>query len=362
MVLENSINPGRHGILSIYQALKKIWCPTLLLYFLAASTVNMATLAKPAYPVVAYLQGGKTIDFSSLAWADITHIAEAFAHVRADGTIRNSKRSGLVSMAHSRNVRCILSLGGMGDSNENWRHAIGANQDAFIKNIMDYIISNNYDGVDVDWEFPRKQDLDPFTAFMIKLSAAVHVTKGYDDKPKEIMFCICEAPDSNGGYNYPALGKIVDYGILMTYNSLPLAEKASQTALGLGFPAEKILIGLGLFDSTGTSTVIRVINEGNYIDYDENLEVARYYYKGTTVSVNTARSIRARLKWAFSRPTPFPGVAVWQASYAYPSADKSAADLWSAIGGGYLSPSESQSATPSIGAKVLDKADIEGKK
>jgi len=334
----------------------------LLFFLLTVPTMNMAATGKPAYPVVAYLQGGKNIDLSKLAWDDITHIAEAFAHVRADGTIKNRKRDGLVSMAHSRNVRCILSLGGMGDSNENWRQAIGLNQDAFIKNITDYIVANNYDGVDVDWEFPQAQDLDTFTVFMIKLSAAVHATKGYDGKPKEIIFCICEAPESNGGYNYPELGKTVDYGILMSYNCLPLAEKASQTLLALGFPAKKTLIGLGLFDSTGTSTVVRVINEGNYTGYDENLEVAGYYYKGATVTVNTARSIRARLKWAFSRPTPFPGIAVWQATYAYPLADKSAADLWSAIGGGYMSQSEPRSATPSAGDKVLDKADVEGKK
>ncbi len=322
---------------------------------------NMAAQEKPAYTVVVYLQGGKNIDIGSLAWNDMTHIAEAFAHVRADGTIINRKREGLVSMAHNRGVRCILSIGGMGDSNENWRQAIGLNQDAFVKNIMDYITANNYDGVDVDWEFPQAQDLDTFTGFMIKLSVAVHSTKGYYGKPKEIMFCICEAPESNGGYNYPSLGKIVDYGILMSYNYLPLAEKASQILLDLGFPAKKTLIGFGLFDNTGTSTAVRVINEGNYIGYDENMESAGYYYKGATVTVNTARSIRARLKWAFSRPTPFPGIAVWQATYAYPSSDKSAADLWSAIGGGYVSQTEPQSLTASAGKKALDKVDVEGK-
>jgi GH18 family chitinase len=319
-------------------------------------------MAKPAYPVVVYIQGGKSIDLSSLAWDDMTHIDEAFAHVHADGTIKSRKRDGLVSMAHGRNVRCILSLGGMGDSNENWRQAIGPNQDAFIKNIMDYLIVNNYDGVDVDWEFPREQDMDPFTIFMTKLSTSVHATKGYDGKPKEIMFCICEAPDSNGGYNYPGLGKIVDYGILMSYNSLPSVERSSQTVLNLGFPAEKLLIGLGLFDSTGTNTVTRVINEGKYNDYDENQEVAIYYYKGTTVTVNTARSITARLKWVFSRPTPFPGIAVWQATYAYPLSEKSAADLWSAIGGGYMSESAPQSATSSAESNALDKTDIDAKK
>ncbi|GEM_PF-5775789 len=344
--LFNSVIPWRHAIPNIYQPFKKIWCPSLLLFFLAVPAVNMSAMAKPAYPVVVYLQGGNNIDLSGLAWDDMTHIDEAFAHVRADGTIKNRKRSGLVSIAHSRNVRCVLSLGGMGDSNENWRQAIGVNRDVFIKNIVDYLTVNNYDGVDVDWEFPREQDLDNFTVFMIKLSAAVHATMGYDGKPKEILFCICEAPDSNGGYNYTDLGKTVDYGVLMSYNGLPAVEKASQTVLNLGFPAGKILIGLGLFDNTGTNTVMRVINEGNYIGYDESQEAAQYYYKGITVSVNTARSISARIKWAFSRPTPFPGIAVWQATFAYPPSDKSAADLWSAIGGWHLSASGPQSVTP----------------
>ncbi len=302
----------------------------------------MAAPAKPSYPVVVYLQGGKSIDVGRLAWGDMTHVAEAFAHARADGTLSHRKRKGLVSMAHSRNVRCMLSIGGMGDSNEDWRMAIGANQDAFVKNIVEYITMNDYDGIDVDWEFPREQDMVNFTSFMTKLSAAVHAVNGYDGKPKEVMFCICEAPGSNGGYDYPSLGKIVDYGILMSYNSLPSAQAASQSAMELGFPAEKMLIGLGLFDSTGTSSVLRVMNEGSYIGYDESQETGSYYYKGATVTVNTPQSIRARLKWVLNRAVPFPGIAVWQATYAYPPTDKTAAELWDAIGGGEVAVDEAR--------------------
>jgi GH18 family chitinase len=304
----------------------------LISVFITAAAACLT--AKPPYLVIAYLLNGKNVNNSQLSWNDMTHVMDAFANPGPDGSFHARARNGLASEAHHNNTRCILSFGGVGDSDINWRGATSLkNQDTFIKNIMDFVSANAYDGVDIDWEFPGIKDKAAFTGFMTKLSKALHAVNGFDGKPLELMFCICPVMDYNKGYDFSALAKVVDAGIMMSYVPLKTAADSVQSAETLGFPADKMLMGIALFDgNTGTYTVKKILEGGTYINYDEAQAEASYYYNNLTLTVNTPRAVKERIKWAFDRPYPLLGIALWQASYAYPPTDKSVADIWAVVG------------------------------
>lgn len=58
----------------------------------------------------------------------------------------------LVSRAHTSGTKALLMLGGMGDGVGFLRSSSDAIRPTFVKNLVDYLIAHDYDGVDLDWE------------------------------------------------------------------------------------------------------------------------------------------------------------------------------------------------------------------
>lgn len=55
-------------------------------------------------------------------------------------------------------VKVLLSLGGAIDSADGKYSKLvrsKSSRDAFVKQATDYIVKNNFDGLDLDWEFPK---------------------------------------------------------------------------------------------------------------------------------------------------------------------------------------------------------------
>lgn len=59
----------------------------------------------------------------------------------------------LVKRAHDSNIKALLMLGGDGGDGVGFlRSTTDAVRPAFVRNIVDYLVAHDYDGVDVDWE------------------------------------------------------------------------------------------------------------------------------------------------------------------------------------------------------------------
>jgi chitinase len=87
-----------------------------------------------------------------------THLCHAFLDANEDGSIRPNKscpNQQLVTDAHKSGVKVILSLGGWGWDKQ--FTAIVSEQESlnrFINAVMTIIEKFDYDGMDVDWEYP----------------------------------------------------------------------------------------------------------------------------------------------------------------------------------------------------------------
>jgi chitinase len=91
-----------------------------------------------------------------------THLCHAFIVADEDGTIRPNRSCPsreLVADAHQANVRVLISLGGWG-----WDKQFAAivskpeSEDRYVMAVMTIVDEYDYDGIDLDWEYPDTKD------------------------------------------------------------------------------------------------------------------------------------------------------------------------------------------------------------
>ena len=132
--------------------------------FLAAMLVSLpATRTTPAAPgddkstgrvFVGYLYGQpRNINFRLY-----THLCHAFLVADGEGNIQKSRNvpsRELTGEAHKAGVKVLLSLGGWGWDKQFASIVSRAEaEDRYVKAVMDVVDGSDYDGIDLDWEYP----------------------------------------------------------------------------------------------------------------------------------------------------------------------------------------------------------------
>ncbi|EFA10488.1 chitinase 10 isoform X1 [Tribolium castaneum] len=126
----------------------------------------------------------------------------------------------------SRGVKVLIALGGWNDSAGNkYSRLVNDPQAraAFIAHVLAFIEEWNFDGLDLDWEYPKcwqvdcnkgpDSDKEAFAAFVRELSAAF--------KPKNLLLSAAVSPSKaviDAGYDVPALSQYLDWIAVMTYD------------------------------------------------------------------------------------------------------------------------------------------------
>jgi chitinase len=126
---------------------------------LAGRPSGAAPGAKPKDKVfVGYLFGSvRGIDYRLY-----THICHAFQTADADGKLRKERNvpsPTLTTEAHKAGVKVLVSLGGWG-----WDQQFASivarpeAEDRYVKGVMQLVENADYDGIDLDWEYPDTKD------------------------------------------------------------------------------------------------------------------------------------------------------------------------------------------------------------
>jgi chitinase len=96
----------------------------------------------------------------------------------------------LIARAHAAGTRALLMVGGMGDGDGFIASTDAARRPTFVKNLVDYLVAHDYDGVDIDWEDqihgPTEQG--QLIALLRELRAAANARPRYQNKPVLITF------------------------------------------------------------------------------------------------------------------------------------------------------------------------------
>lgn len=96
---------------------------------------------------------------NSIDLAKLTHLNIAFANPNASGALvvsgaSNASVTTVVNASHARNVKVLLSIGGAGAPGNNYRTAFSnsTNMTNFVNSCVNYAVTYNLDGIDVDIE------------------------------------------------------------------------------------------------------------------------------------------------------------------------------------------------------------------
>ena len=171
--------------------------------------------------VVGYytMWGKSTLPVSAVQFDKITHINHAFAWPTASGGITSDPiivDTALIGAAHRAGRKILISLGGA-SSSTNFSTVVGdtARRHAFVRNLVNYVVNNHYDGADLDWEGPANAaDSINDVALMRELREAFDAA----DSALLLTMAIGSSPYGGRWRDYDSLNTYVDWFNVMTYD------------------------------------------------------------------------------------------------------------------------------------------------
>lgn len=142
-------------------------------------------VADKSFKRVAYTYHNAAVgSFDTTKLEYITHLHFAFLNPKEDGTLNaltnHTNFEQLNKLAKKHNVKTAISIQG----NESTFRNISANKETrskLVKSLVDFVVFNNLDGVDLDWEYPRaNQGSDiTFELFAKELATELHAWHKY---------------------------------------------------------------------------------------------------------------------------------------------------------------------------------------
>jgi spore germination protein len=189
----------------------------------------------------------------------LTHVSPWFYSLNASAQVMGNDQanvSQIIRSAGAKNLPMLKNTGAeydiftgiMSDTNK---------VNSIVDQIDALITANNYDGITIDFEALNPQDKTRLTIFMSRLYDRLH--------PKGKLVVAVVAPktrDVNTGwaaaYDYPALGRVVDYVLIMAYDyawvngdpgpiaPMPKLRETAAYALARIAP-EQIIWGTGVY-------------------------------------------------------------------------------------------------------------------
>lgn len=148
------------------------------------NTNTVSVLGDNNMKIVAYIQSYR--DPAGVAAAKyqlITHLYYAFLSPNADGSLppvpNPANFSRVITTARANGVKVGISVAGA--ANLKFACANAGTRTTLVNNLVKFVVSNNLDGLDMDWEFPRTTDGTDLTysAMMQQLSTALHAQDKY---------------------------------------------------------------------------------------------------------------------------------------------------------------------------------------
>jgi chitinase len=192
----------------------------ILAGFTVSDTARAAPGDKPKDKVfVGYLFGQpRDIHFSLY-----THICHAFLVADGEGKVqsgRNVPNRELTSKAHQAGVKVMVSLGGWG-----WDKQFASivskpeAEDRYAKSVMAIVDENDYDGIDLDWEYPDTEKeiigFERLTRRFRKELDAVGARKG---RPMFVTMAASSNPGTLKWLGKEFLLETMDWINVMTYD------------------------------------------------------------------------------------------------------------------------------------------------
>jgi len=143
----------------------------------------LAVTAHADLRITAYYPGYKqnSMPASEIDFSVVTHLIHFSVVPNPDGTLDTSvngitgaRSADVVSRAHAAG-RKVLICGGGASSQTGFQGATSpGNLTSFVSNLVSFMSTNSYDGIDIDWEPLPSSDFNQFTNLIIALRSALN--------------------------------------------------------------------------------------------------------------------------------------------------------------------------------------------
>ncbi len=301
----------------------------LLLLALAAVLLpaRPAAAEQDTFRVVGYYPYWEPNKVEKIQYDVLTHINYAFAIPTSDGGLLPLEGQNLARRilreAHENGVQVLLAVGGWSYQNVPLNStfisatATAEKRTRFVKAIVAMCEEYGFDGVDMDWEYPRISDgtYRQYEAFMLELADALH-SRGL------LLTAAVPAGVSPQGTPYrdsmgqtDAVLNAVDWINVMAYEGGDGAQHSTYNFAVYaaeywteqrGLPGDKVVLGVPFYGRD------RYVPYGDLLAAVPNAwERDSVVYQGSTIWYNGIPTITAKTNYALEK---LGGVMIWELS------------------------------------------------
>lgn len=229
----------------------------------------------------------------------LTHLIYAFLIPTENGGLipmeKPDKLNEMVTRSHKVGTKVFIAVGGYSYKNvplQKVFETIGASpalREEFTNNILKFVLENDLDGVDFDWEFSTKATSASYEA-TVKLLAEKLKKEG-----KELSVSVSGTREAYGVNAWESIASITDETIkcfnfinIMCYDlhsdvhhsPLWFADTSIRYWLHRGVNADKIVLGMPLYGKPSWTLyrdLVKVDEQNAYLDYVKTQPLDSYY-------------------------------------------------------------------------------------
>ena len=160
----------------------------------------------------------------------ITTLVPEWLQLTSDLTLKASTEKSIISEARANDIKILPLVNNY--INNKWDgetlHRLFTTQgaeDLFIQNMLEYVKTNDFDGINIDFEDIHPNDKANFTDFMDKVYEAFH---------QQGLIVTMDVPPNDNSYDYASLATNVDRMIVMLYDQHHSMSKPGPVQLLIG--------------------------------------------------------------------------------------------------------------------------------
>ena len=199
----------------------KLNLPIAVMLTLQPLLLSSLAEAQPPKRLIAYYratdkQNTPIYTADNIPYDELTHIIHVAVQVSTagDGSIsvlKGAIEPNLTGMAHAFGAMVLVSPRGDAPSFKSIAGSSAA-RIRFAQNLMNFVMTYGYDGVDIDWEVPDASD-QPNCTLMMEALRQVLPSPQY-----QLSMAVTDAPGNRGHYDFAALNGIIDFYNVMSYD------------------------------------------------------------------------------------------------------------------------------------------------